>query len=66
MQVPRWANHYDFDDDIVHEVNIMPIADLKEHEFGAECWCRPMVEYDVVFIHNSLDGRERFEDLAIQ
>lgn len=39
---------------------VIPRNDLREHAFGRECWCKPFEE-DGVIVHNSMDGRERFE-----
>jgi hypothetical protein len=45
------------------ECNVMPTNDLKEHEDGIGCWCRPErhPEFPNIIIHNSLDRREDFE-----
>lgn len=50
------------DDEYQHQ-NIMPNNDLKEHVEDF-CWCEPRVEMEngwVIFVHNSLDGREFYE-----
>lgn len=46
------------------EHNVMPIADLKDHAASSKCWCSPIQDdvCDDVFTHNSMDGREAFED----
>lgn len=48
--------------DIFH---VLPVNDLKDHEDGFSCWCRPRIERQVngntLVIHNSADGREFFE-----
>ncbi len=41
---------------------VVPRNDLREHVFGRKCWCKPFEE-DGVIVHNSADGRERFERL---
>lgn len=41
-------------------LEVVPRADLREHRFGRKCWCKPFEE-DGVIVHNSMDGRERFE-----
>ncbi len=39
---------------------VMPVADLREHVRGEDCWCRPF--YDAhVLVHNSMDRREEYE-----
>lgn len=43
----------------------IPVHDLREHVIDDEgtCWCEPEfdLEYDM-FIHNSADGREDYEE----
>jgi len=43
--------------------HVYPLNDLRDHIVeGRDCWCHP--EYDEehdVLIHNSLDGREKYE-----
>ncbi len=44
--------------------HIIPIGDLKEHEESEDCWCKPEIddEYvELIYIHNSMDGREEYE-----
>lgn len=43
--------------------HVIPMNDLREHEFSEECWCKPVEDDDCinVYVHNSLDGREKFE-----
>lgn len=43
------------------DMHVIPVDDLKEH-LEKDCWCIPAVEYEgdvPIYIHNSLDGRER-------
>jgi hypothetical protein len=48
--------------------HIYPLGDLREHETkkGASCWCRPSIQPgcdgSYIVVHNSLDGREAFEE----
>lgn len=47
-------------------IHVYPLNDLREHETkAADCWCTPNVDIDeygsVLIVHNSLDGREKFE-----
>lgn len=47
--------------------HVVPINDLREHETSdaRTCWCRPRVEIEGIcwiLVHNSLDGREAFEE----
>jgi hypothetical protein len=39
---------------------VTPIEDLRDHQSGVACWCRPFMEDDVI-VHNALDGREKWE-----
>lgn len=42
--------------------HVIPAHDLKEHESSEECWCNPVPDPEadgLVYIHHSLDGRER-------
>lgn len=42
--------------------HVIPINDLKEHECSEQCWCAPTLDAEadgLVYIHHSLDGRER-------
>lgn len=45
--------------------HVLPVNDLKDHEDGLYCWCKPTVERfdngNVMVSHNSADGREFFE-----
>ena len=50
----------DFDVEGIY--HIYPTDDLRDHESSANCWCKPQSdENDRLFIHNSMDGREKFE-----
>jgi len=40
--------------------HVYPINDLRKHSLR-DCWCRP-VDDDGVIVHNSLDGREEFQN----
>jgi hypothetical protein len=43
--------------------HVVPIDDLREHSTDSDkpCWCKPEEEEDGVIVHNSMDGREKFE-----
>ena len=43
--------------------HIVPVNDLREHECSEKCWCNPTEhdEYNNLFVHHSMDGREKFE-----
>jgi hypothetical protein len=42
---------------------VWPVGDLREHVVdGTPCWCNPKyLEEDGIWVHNSMDGREKFE-----
>jgi hypothetical protein len=45
-------------------INILPINDLKEHIEESTCECHPSLiieNGEMIFIHNSYDGRENQE-----
>lgn len=61
------ANKIDIQPDHLNQIHIVPSNDLKPHIQGSWCWCAPMIEYinygtTKIFTHNSLDGREFFEN----
>jgi hypothetical protein len=43
--------------------HIVPTNDLREHrtDSGIHCWCRPKQDEDGLIVHNSMDGREKYE-----
>lgn len=48
-------------------IHVIPHGDSYPHVPSASCICRPQRD-DVerrVYVHNSADGRERFEDLPV-
>lgn len=53
--------------DVVHEpehgIHVVPVDDLREHTCSCTCWCRPVDDHEEpdVWMHNSLDQRERYE-----
>jgi hypothetical protein len=44
-------------------VHVVPLNDLREHEVSVGCWCHPTPLEDdpSVYVHHSLDGREKYE-----
>lgn len=40
--------------------HVVPVNDLREHRTEG-CWCRPRETAEGVIVHNSMDGREKFE-----
>jgi hypothetical protein len=48
-------------DECESRLHVVPVNDLREHiEDGIKCWCKPHEETGVI-VHNSMDGREKFE-----
>ncbi len=43
--------------------HIIPIDDIKEHVSLPTCHCNPQLK-DGVWVHNSFDGREVYEQAA--
>lgn len=41
-------------------LEVTPVDDLRQHDSGAKCWCRPFMDGDVI-VHNALDNREAYE-----
>jgi hypothetical protein len=54
----------DPDDDDKH---VVPNDDLRMHALSRQCWCKPWwyLDDDIV-VHNSLDGREKFERNSLE
>jgi len=48
-------------------IHVMPKGDIVEHVARFDCSCGPMVDTVSlrVFVHNSADRREHFEDLRV-
>jgi hypothetical protein len=49
---------------MIDRYHVVPSNDLREHntDNGVACWCQPEENEDNLIIHNSMDGRERFEN----
>lgn len=45
-------------------IHVLPINDLREHQEALDCWCNPTPDHEEpsVIIHNSMDGRESYEE----
>lgn len=59
MRTQNWLIHHGSD-----ATHVLPINDLKSHYTNIKCWCHPEDHVDTdddVIVHNSMDGRERFE-----
>ena len=49
---------------LLGDIHVIPLNDLREHEETVHCWCKPRRddEEQLVVIHNSIDGREEYEN----
>ena len=47
-------------------MHVLPIDDLRPHVLSTDCWCVPVDDAtDIsIYIHNSLDRREAYEEKA--
>jgi len=43
------------------ERHVIPQDDLRLHDGSPGCWCCPRDDGEDVWVHNSADGRERYE-----
>ena len=43
------------------EIHKIPTNDLREHESNKDCWCEPLETEVGLWVHNSLDQREKYE-----
>lgn len=41
--------------------HVLPINDLKPHTLEGGCWCQPREIDPDLWVHNSLDEREKYE-----
>lgn len=55
----NWQIFRDDDKDITY---ILPLNDIKSHQWGLSCSCNPKQDENMI-IHNSFDGREEHEKL---
>lgn len=52
-----------------HDIHVLPINDLREHQERRECWCLPRVDATsetAVITHHAADGRELVERHGLQ
>lgn len=51
-------------------IHVIPLNDMRDHQESADCWCAPRAQtFDgggMVFVHNSMDGRELVERHGLQ
>ena len=43
------------------QLHVVPVNDLRDHVTSVDCWCCP-IDDDGIIVHNSLDGREKYEN----
>lgn len=41
---------------------VIPMDDLREHEIGMGCWCKPQETARFDIEHRAMDQRELYED----
>ena len=41
--------------------HVVPVGDLRDHDTDKPCWCKAIEDENGVVVHNSMDGREKFE-----
>jgi hypothetical protein len=43
--------------------HLVPCNDIRQHQLDPVCWCQPVEDQETpdFWIHNSADGREKFE-----
>lgn len=46
------------------DIHVIPLNDYRDHICDRECWCNPIMddEDNNLFIHNSMDHRELYEE----
>jgi hypothetical protein len=51
------------DADHEQDLHVIPTNDLREHACSRHCWCGPTEDDEALglFVHHSLDQRERYE-----
>ena len=45
----------------IENLHVVPHYDLAEHDTDKNCWCKPVMDDWGIYIHNSLDEREKDE-----
>lgn len=43
----------------ISDFHVLPVNDLKPHRDHRDCWCNPTERELGVWVHNSMDRRER-------
>jgi hypothetical protein len=43
------------------DVHVVPLADLRDHEFSDQCWCGPWRHESFVVVHDAADQRQKYE-----
>lgn len=46
------------------DLHVIPNNDLREHVSRPDCWCKPVEHEETsgLWVHNSLDRREEYEE----
>jgi hypothetical protein len=61
--ITGWGVYENYD---ATEINVIPENDIKVHLYGSLCKCRPAKTRSddgrALFVHNSFDGREPYEN----
>lgn len=60
MNLGSWDNYYLKNGD----THCTPSNDLREHTASPLCFCKPLYTGNGVYSHNSVDGREKYEELT--
>jgi hypothetical protein len=56
--------------EVLTAYHVVPCNDLRKHQLDSTCWCQPYDEEPIgsvdIIVHNSADGREKYEpDAAV-
>lgn len=65
MNLGGWDNIHIFRDNVCGketETHLVPIGDYCPHDCDSGCWCNPSEIQPGYFAHNSMDGREEYEE----
>lgn len=65
MNSGGWTNYSVTRDNIIGKeisIHLVPNDDYRPHDLDESCWCKPVEEEPSYFLHNSLDGREAYEE----
>lgn len=60
-----WVSYVrEYPDGCLEDAQVIPIDDLREHDEHRNRWCKPREDKETlnVWVHNSMDGREEYEN----